>query len=479
MAGCLAPAWESRSVSYPLGNFSGRNAIAVAHFDNDAFLDAVTVKPDALDQVMLTRGTGGGLFAEPVSIYTGLTLRTVVVTDMNGDAKTDLLVHEDGNLRMVFLPGNGDGTFGTPVFSAMIIGYSFAVADLTGDGIDDIAALTFEESGAKLTVFTGGGTGAFTETRRIALDRPSGQVAAGHLDSDGLIDVVVASAVASADDSKLDLFFGNGDGTFAPAVSLPNRAFPSSAAPTFADVEGDGDTDILVSDSLQTLSLHRNSGGRSFAAVELHTIDSPYSDNGDGLFDFAVADFTGDGVRDILANAVNGGYVATLRGHSNGTFEEVTYEPSIGYRVGPVGAVLDLDGDGRLDVMTTTWYPQSISVTSLLNRCGDAKVLLSGDGVVSAGSTVTYQLGASGLPQRDTPARVTPTGTISIVEGETVIATATLVNGAASVTMPALPAGVHKLVALYSGDAQYEPAQSPRFIQTTGTPQERRRGARH
>lgn len=59
----------------------------------------------------------------------------------------------------------------------------------------------------------------------------------------------------------------------------------------------------------------------------------------------------------------------------------------------------------------------------------------------------------------------TPSGTISFVDGGSLLGTVTLVNGTASLTVSFATAGAHTLSAAYSGDANYLPAVSPNLTQ--------------
>ena len=70
-------------------------------------------------------------------------------------------------------------------------------------------------------------------------------------------------------------------------------------------------------------------------------------------------------------------------------------------------------------------------------------------------------------------ATITPTGTVTIKAGSTVLCTITLVNGRGSCSPPAnaLPAGHYVVVAYYSGDGTYSPAQSrPRQLEVIRLP---------
>jgi hypothetical protein len=67
----------------------------------------------------------------------------------------------------------------------------------------------------------------------------------------------------------------------------------------------------------------------------------------------------------------------------------------------------------------------------------------------------------------------TPTGTVTIKAGSTVLCTIILVkgHGSCSPSANALPAGRYEVVAYYSGDSTYSPAQSlPRELEVVGLP---------
>ncbi len=59
-----------------------------------------------------------------------------------------------------------------------------------------------------------------------------------------------------------------------------------------------------------------------------------------------------------------------------------------------------------------------------------------------------------------------PTGTVQLSDGATVIGTADLVGGSASITVAMKTAGTHSLVASYGGDANYSAQTSDAFMQT-------------
>jgi hypothetical protein len=61
---------------------------------------------------------------------------------------------------------------------------------------------------------------------------------------------------------------------------------------------------------------------------------------------------------------------------------------------------------------------------------------------------------------------VSPSGSVSFVEGSTVLGTAALSNGTASLLTASLAAGAHTIYALYSGDANFQNASSSTLVST-------------
>jgi hypothetical protein len=140
----------------------------------------------------------------------------------------------------------------------------------------------------------------------------------------------------------------------------------------------------------------------------------------------------------------------------------------------PTGSVAVRDGETVLGTATLTAGQTSVSVParSLEPGTHTLTVAYAGDGDVYAGTdsielTVTKAVGsvsaadasavygaATSIPVTVTADGVTPTGSVSVRDGATVLATATLAAGQASVAVPAgsLQPGAHALTVAYAGD---------------------------
>jgi FG-GAP-like repeat len=255
--------------------------------------------------------------------------------DFNGDGKPDLL-SSDGTLQL----GNGNGTF---TAGTQVPGTPLAIADFNGDGKPDV----LESGTGTLLVLLGNGNGTFKAAATTASAAALQPIAATDLNGDGKADVVGIFA------SNLVVYLSKGDGTFAAGVSYSlGLASPGSTLNSFdisfADFNGDGKTDVVVS-----------SAGRA-------DLEIVFLGNGDGTFQAARSsagipfpcssalavsgDFTGDGKPDLALNCQNttpfGVYI--LAGNGDGTFQAPTLSVP---NVSGTMAAADLNGDGKLDLV--------------------------------------------------------------------------------------------------------------------------------
>src|ERR1700720_3578312 len=125
------------------------------------------------------------------------------------------------------------------------------------------------------------------------------------LDGDGNQDVIVAYDNASADHAHpvaaaanaIYIWYGKADGTYAaPVVLTPSRNFYQVAV---VDVNGDGRPDLVMSDGY-VVSVQSNLGGRAFG-TEQHFLA------GMGINSISAGDVNKDGFADLVV--ANGGTV--------------------------------------------------------------------------------------------------------------------------------------------------------------------------
>jgi hypothetical protein len=139
-----------------------------------------------------------------------------------------------------------------------------------------------------------------------------------------------------------------------------------------------------------------------------------------------------------------------------------------------------LDGSGNASITTSTLTPGTYSVVaSFTGQQGSAgsqsspvsvtiakvpdTLALSAPGSVKFGSKVTI----SAAVQYVAGNTLTPTGTVTIKDGSTTLATLPLSDGAASFTTTSLSQTTHSLSASYSGDANFSSSTATASVTVT------------
>lgn len=123
-----------------IGNSGGANYLA--DLNGDGHLDIVAMDNiGAIFYVFL--GNGDGTFQPNVRYSTGAPTGTMLLTDLSGDGHPDVVASIYPG-QIVFLKGNPDGTFATPVPIFNVPAYSnlVAVDDYNDDGTKDLFFLT-------------------------------------------------------------------------------------------------------------------------------------------------------------------------------------------------------------------------------------------------------------------------------------------------------------------------------------------------
>ncbi len=285
--------------------------------------------------------------------------------DFTGNGRLDLWISVLVPQYSALVLGNGDGTFGSPVYS-FIPGWNvYFVGDFNGDGKLDVIASP-EVGPPSAQIFWGNGDGTFTAGPTVPI--PSGFVPVGTTSSNGF---PVATTCDYNGDGKLDLLiedaktgiiqvlWGNGDGTFSPG---PTTSLPSGFSPVGCwDFNGDGKPDLLLASGFavsysSALDVLLGNGDGTFTPAP----GSPINVGPASLLGIAVGDFTGDGKLDVAVP--NGQYgiiapigqntppLAILLGNGDGTFTRVPNCCGTPGEEGFNAVAGDFNNDGKLDL---------------------------------------------------------------------------------------------------------------------------------
>jgi FG-GAP-like repeat len=115
----------------------------------------------------------------------------VDAADLNRDGILDLVVENQNNGRSVLL-GKGDGTFKGHV--DYLSGFPFSkefVGDFNGDGIVDLATGHNLAGVAVVDIFLGNGDGTFADPITFSLGGELSELSAGDFNNDGRLDLTV------------------------------------------------------------------------------------------------------------------------------------------------------------------------------------------------------------------------------------------------------------------------------------------------
>lgn len=359
--GILALLGCSSSDSHGTYTVSGYvvNGIAVADIDGNT-------TPDILGMVSTSYGnastqgyvstrlqTSAGAFAMPTRFGVGRGPANLVVADVNGDGKPDLVVaNADDSTISVRLADPAKPGFFLPAIVLSTPGRTpldVAVGNLSGhtDGLLDIAMAA---SGANsVLVFAQTAAGTFGAPVTYAVGGDPQALTVADLDGNGLSDLAVATTA-----NTVSVLLQTGGGTFAAAVDYTTGVQP--VAIKAAVIDGSGKPALLTANygasttpGTQGLSvlLPGTTPGTFAAPVHYTTAYRAVA--------LAVGDLNADGKPDVVVacEGLPGDPGAVSVFLQNATTAGALL-PATNYTgvYGPMGvAIADMDGDGRPDLV--------------------------------------------------------------------------------------------------------------------------------
>ncbi len=215
-----------------------------------------------------------------------------------------------------------------------------SIGDLNGDGHLDLVLAKGRHWPLHNRVLLNDGKGGFTASNLGTAPDRTYSAALADIDRDGDLDVVVSN---DAPDRKL-IYKNDGRGRFVEAGSFGDPNW-STRYVTLADLNGDRYPEIVVAnrggDTVRPSFVCFNDRKGAFASCEPLPTQSATS--------IVAADFDGDGALDLFVPHREGGQCLVLWNDGKGKFPTSTNIGSA-KTAARIGAAGDLDGDGRLDL---------------------------------------------------------------------------------------------------------------------------------
>ena len=447
--------------------------------------------------------------------YSFSSLDSFALGDVTGDGHADLVYLPSGfygpggETGFFLATGTGTGSFNTPAFvvvppflpagapsndfddSESIT--NLFVADINGDGKADVI-YNYSAVDYYLNTYVQGiavqlsnGDGTFQAPKTIQtyssttvappLQPRLIQIAATRASGVRDLFVLLQSVSNGSVATQLELYLGNGDGTFGAATMPPvadNINQPSFGSTlgqiVLADMNGDGKPDLI------TLGTTTN-GDQGELAISLGNGDGTFKtptilDFGDGStlgYGLAVADFNGDGKQDVAVTGFDPPIdTGIFNGNGDGTVQ--SFSPSSGL-VEPSEAIdlllfgaaqaADFNGDGKPDLVGGSAILLNLGAASTL--LPTTTTLTSSATNISVGTSVTFTATVTGSP--------TPTGSVTFYDGSNTLGTGTLnASGVATYATTTLSVGVHSITASYPANTTYSGSTSAAVNVTVTTP---------
>jgi flagellin len=332
--------------SIPTGGAT--QVITAGDLNNDGSLDYILGRSQS-EFAGIYLGDGNGGFTHTQTVDMNLRTVTNALADFNGDGILDYV--QKGNLPSPAISvslGVGDGTFQSSTTLAAGIGQGSLIktGDVDGDGDQDIVYVA--EGDERFDVYINDGSGNFSEAITSAAPEGPRGLTLGDFNGDGILDAATADLNGFLGEN-ISVYLGQGDGRFGNRVTYAVDGSDPVQIEA-ADIDNDGDIDIVANaQSNDLINVLLNDGYGNFSKSSFMSINGAR---------FRLADINSDGVLDIALESSADEELGYQLGNGDGSFQSlVTISVSFDLSQGTI--VADFTNDGIVDILTASVTPRT------------------------------------------------------------------------------------------------------------------------
>ncbi|MEO8678550.1 MAG: VCBS repeat-containing protein [Vicinamibacterales bacterium] len=339
------------------------SGVVIDDFNADGAADLAVTNQNA-NNVSVLLGDGTGAFKGKTDFPAGGAPQRIEAADLDGDRHIDLVLPITTGNAVAVLFGDGHGRFAEPGLIPVVGGpFMTVVADVNGDGRLDVAVGTQTAGLRRVALLLGNGSRTLSAPSYFGVfESTPTALGVADFNRDGKLDLAAGGGPnVPPGTNNLSILLGDGNGGFSATASF--TAGPAPQSMSIADFNGDGFSDIAISNSLpagtdSTVSVLFGDGQGGFA--ERLPLEIGVLGRGTGA-----ADFNRDGHLDLVVANSASNSVSVLLGDGQGRFAAKTDFP-VGQNPRKL-AVGDLNHDGRADIVTPNTGSNNISI--LINSC--------------------------------------------------------------------------------------------------------------
>jgi hypothetical protein len=338
-------------------------------------------------------GFGNPGFAEHPALPAGYIPTAITSGDFNEDGKMDFAVSNGGDNTIYVFLGNGDDTFKVPeiLYTQGQSPVWITSVKLRKNGHVDLAVVNGDSN--TVEVFLGNGDGTFQPSTQTALPQIPTFILPADVNNDGNQDLVVGLVVAADQvQSQFGVLLGDGAGGFSGTVYSEALLFDSEGPVATGwiaagDLNKDGYVDFAITITGGSFVPYLSQAGKGFPFTGFISYN-------DAPMVVGLGDMDEDGCLDAVQLGVLG-ILTVARGNCDGTFAQNPDPTAMVGDLDPAIQIVDVDGDGHLDVVGSAAFFPLIDNPEAGTEAGYLVSVLKGDGKGNLAVAQAYRSGAN------------------------------------------------------------------------------------